>query len=89
MTTFNATPILGGNTTARIKLPDLPDGKQYTAKCGTSGTDQPNDRGVGVMLPPNPSGKECEKLGFVVLAHIPHPSIEITRKLSMNGFKVS
>jgi hypothetical protein len=62
MTTFETTPILGGNTTARIKLPD---GKNYTAKCGTSQANEPNDRGVGVM--DSNGSEQCKKLGFVVL----------------------
>ena len=33
--------------------------------------------------------KNISRLRIEGLTHIPHPSIEITRKLSMNGFKVS
>jgi hypothetical protein len=64
MTTFKTTPILGGNTTARIKLPE----GSYTSECGSSQANEPNDRGVGVMLPEDSNGsKPCKKLGFVVL----------------------
>jgi hypothetical protein len=67
MTTIDVRPVLGGNTNARIKLPN----GEYTATCGRSEADQPNDRGVG-HIPSNDSkdpkgNRNCNKLGFVVL----------------------